>query len=316
MLKGPPPGIEQVIYSQARDTTNCPSCGRYVGPLELCPYCRTFHRRRPIVTFLKYSTPLLAALGLILLYQLGQSIGNPLVKLRDLDQRSNFAYVRLEGEVCGKYKFHLSEGTDDPRDGSLEFCIDDGTRRTEVKSYPDATKRIIRERKVPSMGDHVRVVGAFNAKDFKHYLAVNSPFEIEIVKPPLEGEFTAEEVVWAEQGRLRDNMRVTVAGKVSFVNNSRAKSAFGASLTLWGGERKEPDGKYRYLRVEIPWDKLEMEEKMPLHGMTWPGMPARGAAVRVTGVLKYVSTGKYPGWKLYPAWPSDIEQVGKGGVDE
>ena len=59
-----PPGIEKVIHSQSNGITDCPTCGRYVGPLEICPFCRAIHRKRPIIFWFKYLTPLLAILGM------------------------------------------------------------------------------------------------------------------------------------------------------------------------------------------------------------------------------------------------------------
>jgi hypothetical protein len=305
-----PPGIEKVIYSQSQGITNCPHCGRYVGPLEICPFCRKIHRKRPIVFWTKYLTPILAIAGLFGLKLMGDSIGNPLMKIGDLGRTSNFAYIQLEGTVCGEPRFYHAAGSDDPTAGTMEFCLDDGTGQTRVKTYEDATRRILRERKVPGQGDTVHVTGNFQTRTHKHSLIVGSPHEIEIKPTPVSARLTAEELAWADPGAFGDEPRVVVEGTVRKSWNDREKGKYTVVLFLDGGKRKDDQGHYRQVRVELPWAKLEMDGTMPRNANSWDGIPAPGTKLRVTGTAKYKQDKKYPGWRLYLSWATDIEVVG------
>lgn len=310
-MTGPPPGIEKIIESQSKDHTKCPSCGRYVGPLELCPYCRAIHRKRPILVALKYSCPILAILGMILLHHLGATIGNPLVKLEDLDRTSNFAYVQLEGTVCEPPRFYHASGSDDPTAGTMEFCLDDGTGRTRVKTYEDATRRVVRQKKVPSTGDTVHITGNFQTRTHKHSIIVGSPDEIEIRKPPVVASLTAPELAWAEAGDFSELDRVEVTGWVSFHYNDRTHKAgkYAVVVNVSGGKRRDDNGRKRYLRVELPWSRLELEGVISRNATTWEAIPPKGAKLKVTGVVKYQKKGRSKGWRVYPAWASDIEII-------
>jgi hypothetical protein len=306
-MTGPPPEIEKIIYSWSNDKTNCPSCGRYVGPLELCPYCRAMHRKRPIITIIKYASPILGILGLLLLHQIGQSMGSPQVKIGELGRTSNFAYVTMAGSVCDEPRFYHASGTDDPFAGTMEFCLDDGTGRTRVKTYEDATRRILLEKKIPFPGDKVRVTGNYQSRIHKHSMIVGSPHGIEIEPAPVSADVTSASLAWAQKNDLTQFTRLRVTGWVSFVYNDRDKGKYSAVIHLSGGKQRDERGKKRYLRIELPWSRLEMEGLIPRNAKTWDALPGKGTKVAVSGVIKYMGRGKHPGWRLYPRWAADIE---------
>jgi len=277
--------------------------------LEICPYCRVIHRKRWIIRVFKYSSPILAVIGMLILHHLGATIGNPLVKLESLDRTSNFAYIKLQGVVCDAPRFYHVPGSDDPTAGTMEFCLDDGTGRTRVKTYEDATRRIVRRKKVPSQGDSVLVTGNYQTRMHKHSLIVGSPAQIEITQPPVVRELTAPELVWAGEDEFNDMDRVTVTGWVSFNYNDRThpKGKYNVVVNVSGGKRRDENGKKRYLRVELPWSKLELEGVIVQDATEWTGIPERGTRVKVTGTVKYFKRGRSRGWRISPAWAADIE---------
>ncbi|MBM4352889.1 MAG: hypothetical protein FJ109_03690 [Deltaproteobacteria bacterium] len=311
-MQGPPPGVEATTRSQARDTTDCPHCGRYVGPLELCPYCREVHRKRLVITLFKYVSPLLAIAGMFFLHHLGKTSGNPLVKVGDLGPTSNFAYIVIEGTVCEEPRFYRATGTQDPTAGSLEFCLDDGTGQTRVKTYEDATRRVIAERKLPAVGDHVRVTGNFQTRLNKHSLIVGSPHEIEFLGLEEAVVLSAGEVATAPKDRFEQLTPAVVTGYVRFNYNDRDK---GYSAVLHLSQEREKKKKERYLRIEIPYSRLELEGVMSVGARSWAGIPGPGTRVRVSGNLKWSGRGKYPGWRLHPGWAADIEVLERPAED-
>lgn len=306
-MAGRPPGLDEFVFSHSQDKTGCPHCGRYVGPLEWCPYCRKRHNKRLLTRILKYTTPVLAFIGLFMLQQLGQSIGNPQVKLDQLNRKSNFAYVQLEGTVCETPRFYLSVGAQDPTSGSLEFCLDDGTGRTRVKTYEDATRRILEAGKLPAMGDIAHVMGNYNVRTHRNSLIVGAPEEISVSRPPPSAEVKSATLAWASRDDFTDLQRVKVTGWVSFTNIKRGPKSFNAFVALWGGTRKDSKGKKRYARIVFPWTVLEMEGVLKRTDEAWEGAPRKGMKVAVTGALRWEGKGSYAGWKLYPATTSDIQ---------
>ncbi len=317
-MQGPPPGIEAVTTSQAKDVTNCPHCGRYVGPLELCPYCRKIHRKRPVITWLKYLSPLLAIAGMVYLNHLGKTEGNPRVKVGDLGPTSNFAYVVVEGTVCEEPRFYRATGSQDPTAGSLEFCLDDGSGQTRVKTYEDATRRVIAEKKLPAMGDHVRVTGNFQTRLNKHSIIVGSPHEIEILGLDEPIELSVEDIARAPKEKFEPLTPAIVTGWVQFNYNDRNK---GYSAVIHLSQDREKKKKERYLQVELAFSRLELEGLMSPGARSWAGIPEAGSKLKVKGSLKWNGKGKHPGWRLHPAWVADIEVLerpadSEGGDDE
>jgi hypothetical protein len=303
-MQGPPPGIEAITKSQSKDVTDCPHCGRYVGPLELCPYCRKVHRKRPVITLFKYLSPLLAVAGMFYLHQLGKTEGNPRVKLEQLGPTSNFAYVTVEGTVCEEPRFYKATGSLDPTAGSLEFCLDDGTAQTRVKTYEDATRRVIAERKLPALGDHVKVTGNYQTRVNKDSIVVGSPHEIEILGLEAPLELNVADVARASKDRFEALTPAVVTGWVQFNYNDRDK---GYSAVLHLSQEKAKGKRERYLRVELPYSRLELEGVMTPGARGWAGIPEPGSKVQVRGNLKWSGKGKHPGWRLHPAWAADIE---------
>lgn len=306
-MAGPPPDIEQFVYSHSRDKTACPHCGRYLGPLEWCHYCRKHHNKRLLIRILKYTTPILGFVGLFFLQQLGQSIGNPQVKLNELTRESNFAYVQLEGTVCETPRFYLALDAQDPTSGSLEFCLDDGTGRTRVKTYEDATRRVIEAGKIPALGDIAHVMGNYNVRTHRNSLIVGAPEELTIIRPEPTQEVKSATLAWAKRDDFKDFERTRLVGWVSFTNIKRGPKSFDAYIALYGGTQKDKRGKKRYAKVIFPWTVLEMSGAMKLTDEAWVGAPQKGMKIAVSGALQWEGRGSYAGWKLYPASPADIE---------
>lgn len=307
------PDIGSYVHSHSQDHTCCPSCGRYVGPLELCPYCRATHGKRTIVRVAKYLTPILGIAGIFLLQHLGQTMGNPRVSLADLTERSNFAFVEVEGVVCDVPRLYHAVGSDDPTAGTLEFCLDDGTAQTRVKTYEDATRRIIDAGRVPAMGDRVIAVGNYQRRTHRHSMIVGAPEELTITTPAPEAEIDARDLAVAPRDAYADLSRVRVTGRIHKTvaareskNKGFTRTNYNAELTFTGVKQ---DGAWLNAKVVLPWSLLELAGEMSRTDPAWAGAPVKGAMIRVTGALRYERFGKQAGWRIYPRGVADIEVI-------
>ena len=305
---------DRFVYSQAEDRTDCPSCGRYVGPLQVCPYCRAFHWKRPLTMAFKYLSPVLAVIGLVVLHQLGQAMGNPLVSIAELGRTSNFAYVQVKGYVCDVPRFYRATAAEDPHSGTLEFCLDDSTGRTRVKTYQDATRRLIRQGKVPAFGDRVTVTGNYQVRTHRHSLILGASEELEISRPPVSDPTPLPRLLSARPGEFADGERVRVLGQVQAVPGKQKDFAHRFLLTISQEDLKDRPKKGA-LTVNLPWSTLELAGETEAGDRSLPRFLEPGSWVSVTGALRQSTSPRFGWFSLYPAGLPEMEEVDRSRAD-
>lgn len=139
-------------------TSHCPSCGRYVGPYALCPYCGARMTGRTSVRLLELTVVLLTTLGLTSLWYVATQTEIPTVAIGQVGATMNLAYVRLVGR-CSRPPSY------EPRSDTLSFWITDDSGEMRVSSYGAETHGIIEERRVPALGDEIAVAGTLRVAD-------------------------------------------------------------------------------------------------------------------------------------------------------
>jgi DNA/RNA endonuclease YhcR with UshA esterase domain len=167
----------------------CPSCGRFVGPHEVCPYCGASIKKRITVRAFKYGAIALALIGIIALRAAAIRSKIPSVSIEDINGRMNWAYIKVNGVVT-RYPSY------DPVSESLKFWISDGTGEIMLASYKKATRKLLEAEKVPLIGDRVIAEGTLRIKEDFAYLIINVPEkmqvkELEAVEREI-GEITVE----------------------------------------------------------------------------------------------------------------------------
>ena len=146
----------------------CPSCGRFVGPYERCPYCGAVVGRRMAVRLFRYGSLALALVGLAVLLLVARHSRVPTVEIGHLSGTMNWAYVRVEGTVTRQPAY-------DPEAGSLKFWVWDGTGEIMVTAYRAEVEKLLAEGRVPVMGDRVSVEGTLRVREDFQYLVLNVP---------------------------------------------------------------------------------------------------------------------------------------------
>lgn len=155
--------------------TDCPSCGRYVGPYDACPYCGARLSGRVRIRAVKIVAILCATVGLAVLWFLATRSRVPLVQVEKIGATMNMAYVRLAGRCIGTPSY-------DPDSGYLSFWIDDGSGEIRVASYRAETDRIIELGRIPALGDQVDVAGTVRVRDDVPALVINAPEHLDVVR--------------------------------------------------------------------------------------------------------------------------------------
>jgi DNA/RNA endonuclease YhcR with UshA esterase domain len=184
-----------------RPSSECPSCGRFVGPSERCPYCGADVGQRIAVRAFKYGSLVLAVLGLAMLLFVARRSQVPTVDVGSLAGTMNWAYVRIEGVTSRQPAY-------DPEAQSLGFWVWDGTGEILVTAYRSEIEALVAGNRVPQMGDEVAVEGTLRIKDDFQYLVLNVPEHTEIRAAE------AVEMPIAEVGGAARYQKVRVKGMV------------------------------------------------------------------------------------------------------
>lgn len=227
--------------------TLCPSCGKFVGAYEKCPYCGTGLTKRMSIRFFKRCALVLAFGGLFLLWFTATKMQPPHIHVSDINARYNNAVVELQGKVTGAPRM---KGKDD-----VSFMLDDGTGEIKVQSFR-GREEMRRLGNLPYAGDQVTVVGAVQTTDrYGTSLMINIPSKVKVSASPVEkvriGEITLEdknklveitaEIVSSRENR--GNVFLVVGDRTGTIDMPLWKSDLGrvkdrASVTAVGRELK------------------------------------------------------------------------------
>jgi len=136
----------------------CPSCERFIGPADVCPYCEADSDKPPIIRRLRVAALLLAVVGLVFLYLMARNSDLPAVRIADMTPMMNFASVRINGTVESKvYIKRKGEEID-----YLSFYVNDGTGELQVQVSRETARELAATDRIPEKGDRVAVAGTLN----------------------------------------------------------------------------------------------------------------------------------------------------------
>ncbi|HEY72261.1 MAG: hypothetical protein B6I35_08715 [Anaerolineaceae bacterium 4572_32.2] len=155
--------------------SQCPSCGRYTGPHEACPYCGARLTRRASIRAVKIVAVILATVGLAALWFAATRVEVPLVQIGQASATMNMAYVRIEGRCTRAPSY-------DPEGEYLSFSIEDETGEIRVSAYRAETQQIVEEGRVPAPGDWVEVAGTLRIREDFLSLTINVPEQLTITR--------------------------------------------------------------------------------------------------------------------------------------
>jgi DNA/RNA endonuclease YhcR with UshA esterase domain len=155
--------------------TECPSCGRYVGPYDACPHCGAALSGRTPVRTLKIAALALALGGLALLWLVATHSDVPTVEIGQVNAMMNLAYVRVEGLVT-------RAPTYDPETGYYSFWLTDDSGDLHVAAYRNETRRLMEQGRAPALGDRVTVQGTLRIREDYVALTINLPEHLQITR--------------------------------------------------------------------------------------------------------------------------------------
>jgi len=182
-----------------KDETFCPSCGRFVGPVEICPYCTTHIQKRTAIKIYKIVALVLAIFGTIGVWYISKHRDIPLVKIDQIAPMMNFAYVRIHGKVTRVYPY-------DAQKHSLAFVVNDGSEEElRVSAYRREAEKIVQLNLMPDIGDEVEVAGSLSIRENFRTMYVNMAERMKRIPPEIK-ELTISEL---SRKNLGDKVRIT-----------------------------------------------------------------------------------------------------------
>lgn len=157
--------------------TLCPSCGKFVGAYEKCPYCGTELKKRMSIIFFKRAALVLAIGGLALLWFTATMIKIPIVRIGNINALMNNAVVEVRGKIV---KVSMTG-----RDG-VAFDVDDGSEQVRAQAFRGLSKmRALGN--VPQVGDEVSVVGSIQVTEkYGTSLMINIPSRVKVTPARVE----------------------------------------------------------------------------------------------------------------------------------
>lgn len=172
--------------------THCPSCGRFVGPYETCPYCGARQAPRVSLRAVKWAAILLATGGLALLWVAAVRLPLPHISIGQASATMNFAYVEIAGQV-------VRGPTYNPDSQSLSFTVADDTGEMRVWAFRDVVENLCAAGRVPGLGDRVNVAGTLRVREEEVSLTLNVPEHLNVLRPEAEdrtiGSITAADAL-------------------------------------------------------------------------------------------------------------------------
>ncbi len=149
----------------------CETCGRYIGPVERCPYCRSKHKKNPTIVRVKWGSLVLAVVALLIMWGISTTMDATLIKVGDIQRQNNMGIVRIIGMVNDAPRYYERNYGDV---GTISFVVDDGTGVAQIRTYDTAASRMRELGNVPAYGDTVELTGQVRWQGDKVTITLNT----------------------------------------------------------------------------------------------------------------------------------------------
>lgn len=175
---------------------NCPICGYFVGIEPTCVRCGARVKRRIAVKTVRWIALTGSVIGLVLLWVAAFMKEPETIKIGDVTETMNNAFVAIQGRVTGiRY---------DEAKNTLRMTVNDGTGDIKMNAFNKLKKfQEVLGKNMPALKDKVRVTGALNiSQAWGITMFLSIPNRIEIVEKYTVEEKPVGKINRKDQGEL------------------------------------------------------------------------------------------------------------------
>jgi DNA/RNA endonuclease YhcR with UshA esterase domain len=229
------------IQSPEGKGTVCPSCHRFVGVYDRCPYCGTGITKRIPLRTIRIAALVIAGAGMICLHIMAMYRDIPAKPIGEITPAMNFGYVSVKGRVNQPLRFY--------RDGDtisgVGFGVEDATGQLRVRAYRKVAETLYENGLVLRRGDTVKVAGTLRVVEGDNIsMLLQVPAHLEVLETSDAQTVSLDELAEVEDDR---SVRFSAAvSRIMFPNSERApyrialKDDTGTgSLVIWPNQFEE-----------------------------------------------------------------------------
>lgn len=212
--------FEAMNAQTTQNDRNCPSCGRFVGPYEICPHCQASMENRVQLKTVKLIAVLGAIIGLVLLWTGVRLREVPTVQIGAIDLQYNMALARIEGTA-------LKVTVDELKD-TFRITIDDDTGRMTLNGFGKYTRfKEAMGDTFPQQGDHIAAIGNLSiSENWGTSMFLASPRRLQLIERRQLKSLSLGTITRKELG-----LTTTLTGRITDIRTFKS----GQSLTLDDG---------------------------------------------------------------------------------
>lgn len=143
------------LTTPASAEANCPSCQRFVGPHDRCPYCGAEMHQRMSLRVFRIGAIVVAVVGIACLHLMALHRDIPLRRIEEVTPQMNFGYIAIEGVARMPMRYY----TQGDRVTGSTLVIDDGTGEMRVQAYTHVAAALKDSGVIVRTGDRVKASG-------------------------------------------------------------------------------------------------------------------------------------------------------------
>jgi len=225
--------------------TVCPSCNRFVGAYDRCPYCGTGISKRIPLRTIKIAAMVIAIVGMLCLHIMAMYRDIPTKSIGSITPAMNFGYISVKGTVTQPMRFY--------RDGDtisgFGFGVEDDSGQLRVRGYRTVAETLHKNGLALRRGDTVKISGTLRIIEGDNIsMLLQVPAHLELLDSSEAVTVSLDELANVEDGQ---NVQLSAhISRIMFPASKRApyrislKDDTGsASLVIWPSQFDEITGR-------------------------------------------------------------------------
>ncbi|GEM_PF-1508818 len=194
----------------------CPSCGRFVGAHDRCPFCGTGMQKRIPMSIMRYAALLVALVGMVCLHLMAMYRDVPSTTIGAISPTMNYAYKSVTGRATQAPRFYEENG----KVTGVQLTIADDSGELRVRGFKPVAEAL-RQRGVQiRKGDKIKVAGTLRVIEDNVSMMLQVPEHLEVLD-----SVAPTVVAFNELGGMGEGTLVTVRGIINRIELPRSERA-------------------------------------------------------------------------------------------